>query len=52
MNKDKYCAEIGKNIGAVLRIKMIKRAKELGIQITNEKSQKVMKLEKKIKKQN
>ena len=52
MNKDKYCAEIGKNIGAVLRIQMIKRAKELGIQITNEKSQKVMKLEKKIKKQN
>ena len=52
MNKDKYCAEIGKNIGADLRIQMIKRAKELGIQITNEKSQKIIRLEKKMKKQN
>jgi large subunit ribosomal protein L32e len=50
MNKDKYCAEIGKNVGAVLRIQIIKRAKELGVDVTNQKSQKVLRLEKKIKK--
>ena len=49
MNKDKYCAEIGKNVGAVLRIKMLKKAKELGVDITNQKSQKVVRLEKKMK---
>ena len=50
MNKDKYCAEIGKNVGAALRVKMLKKAKELGVDITNQKSQKVVRLEKKMKK--
>ena len=52
MNKEKYCAEIGKNVGAVLRIQMLKRAKELGVDVTNQKSQKVIRLEKKLKKAN
>lgn len=51
MNKDKYCAEISRTIGAVLRIQMLKRAKEMGITVTNEKSQKIVKLEKKAKKE-
>ena len=50
MSKEQYCAEIAKQVGAVLRIKMLKRAKEMGIDITNQKSKKIEKLEKKIKK--
>ena len=50
MNKEKYCAEIGKSVGAVLRIQILKRAKELGVDITNQKSQKTVRLEKKMKK--
>ena len=38
MNNDKYCAEIGHKVGAALRLKMIKRAKELHVEITNSKS--------------
>lgn len=49
MNSEKYCAEIGKNVGAVLRIKMLKRAKELNVGITNKKSSKIVKLEQKQK---
>ena len=29
MNNDKYCVEIGKKVGAVLRAQMLRRAKEL-----------------------
>ena len=50
MCKEKYCAEIGRTVGAALRIQMIKRAKEMGIDVTNQKSQKINKLEKKTKK--
>ena len=41
MNNEKYCAEIGRTVGAVLRQKMLKRAKELSINIINQKSKKV-----------
>ena len=51
MCKDKYCAEFGSTIGAALRIQMLKRANEMGIQVTNQKSTKVTKLEKKAKKE-
>ena len=50
MNNDKYCAEIAATVGAVLRKEMLKRAKELSINITNQKSKKVEELEKKVKK--
>ena len=50
MNNEKYCAEIAANVGAVLRKQMLKRAKELSINITNQKSKKVEELEKKLKK--
>ena len=50
MNKEKYCAEIARTVGAVLRKDMLKRSKELGITITNRKSKKVEELEKKAKK--
>ena len=49
MNNDKYCVEIGKNVGSVLRIQMLKRAKELNISVTNQKSKKLERLEKKKK---
>ena len=50
MNNEKYCAEIAHTVGAVLRKDMLKRARELGINITNTKSKKVEALEKKVKK--
>ena len=51
MNNEKYCAEIAHTVGAVLRKEMLKRAKELSINITNQKSKKIEKLEKKQKKE-
>lgn len=51
MSKDKYCAEIASTTGAVLRIQLLKRAKEMGIDVTNQKSQKIVRLEKKVKKE-
>ena len=51
MNNEKYCAEIAANVGAVLRKQMLRRAKELSINITNQKSKKVEELEKKLKKE-
>ena len=51
MNNEKYCAEIAHNVGAVLRKEMLKRAKELSINITNQKSKKIEALEKKVKKE-
>ena len=51
MNNEKYCAEIGRTVGAVLRKEMLKRAKELSIHITNQKSKKIEELEKKTKKE-
>ena len=51
MIKDQYCAEIARQVGAPLRIQLLKKAKEMGISITNEKTQKVAKLEKKAKKE-
>ena len=50
MNNEKYCAEIAATVGAVLRKYMLKRAKELNINITNTKSKKIEELEKKLKK--
>ena len=52
MNNDKYCVEIGKKVGAVLRTQMLRRAKELNISVTNQKSKKVERLEKRVKKAN
>ena len=49
MNNEKYCAEIAHTVGAVLRKDMLKRAKELNINITNQKSNKVEELEKRKK---
>ena len=49
MNNEKYAAEIAHNVGAVLRKDMLKRAKELNINITNQKSKKVEELEKRKK---
>ena len=49
MNNEKYCAEIAHSVGAVLRKDMLKRAKELNINITNQKSKKVEELEKRKK---
>ena len=51
MNNEKYCAEIAHTVGAVLRKDMLKRAKELSINITNQKTKKIEKLEKKLKKE-
>jgi large subunit ribosomal protein L32e len=50
MNNDKYCAEIAKNVGAVKRILILRRAKELSVPVTNQKSSKITKLEDKSKK--
>ena len=50
MNNEKYCVEIGSTVGAVLRTQLLKRAKELNISVTNQKSKKVEKLEQKLKK--
>jgi len=49
MNNDKYCAEISATVGAVKRIAILRRAKELGVNITNQKSAKITKLEDKKK---
>jgi large subunit ribosomal protein L32e len=49
MNNEKYCAEIAATIGAPKRIQILKRAKELGVKITNAKSAKITKLEEKLK---
>ena len=51
MNNSKYCAEIASTVGAVKRISILKRAKEMGINITNQKSAKIQKLEDKRNKQ-
>ena len=51
MNNEKYCAEIAHTVGAVLRKDLLKRAKELSINITNQKTKKIEKLEKKLKKE-
>ena len=50
MNNEKYCIEIGSTVGAVLRAEILKRAKELNLSVTNQKSKKVEKLEQKQKK--
>ncbi len=50
MNSDKYTAEIGKNVGAPKRIQILRRAKELNVKVTNQKSAKITKLEEKLKK--
>ncbi len=51
MNNDKYCAEIASKVGAVKRIAILRRAKEMGITVTNQKSAKITKLEDKKNKQ-
>ena len=50
MNNEKYAVEIGSTVGAVLRSQILKRAKELNLSVTNQKSKKVEKLEQKQKK--
>lgn len=50
MNNDTYCAEIASNVGAPLRIQILRRAKELRVIVTNEKSSKITRLEDKSKK--
>jgi large subunit ribosomal protein L32e len=49
MNNDTYCAEIAATVGAKKRIEILKRAKELNVNITNRKSTKITKLEEKMK---
>ena len=49
MNNEKYCAEIARTVGAVKRIQILRRAKELGVKVTNAKSAKITKLEEKKK---
>jgi ribosomal protein L32E len=49
MNNEKYCAEIASTVGALKRINILRRAKELGIDVTNQKSSKITKLEDKKK---
>ena len=51
MNNDKYCAEIAATVGAIKRIQILRRADELAVKITNRKSKKITKYEKKAKKQ-
>jgi len=51
MNREKYCAEIAAKVGAAKRIDIIRRAEELGVKLTNKKSAKITKYEKRIKKQ-
>ncbi len=50
MNNDKYTAEIASNVGALKRIQILRRAKELSVAVTNQKSSKITKLEDKAKK--
>ena len=52
MNNEKYCAEIARTVGAVKRIQIIKRAAQLGVKLTNKKSNKITKYEKKLKRKN
>jgi large subunit ribosomal protein L32e len=47
MNNEKYCAEIARTVGAHKRIQILRRAKELGVKVTNAKSAKITKLEEK-----
>jgi ribosomal protein L32E len=47
MNNEKYCAEIARTVGAPKRILILRRAKELGVKVTNSKSAKITKLEEK-----
>jgi large subunit ribosomal protein L32e len=47
MNNEKYCAEIARTVGAPKRIQILRRAKELGVKVTNAKSAKITKLEEK-----
>ncbi len=47
MNNEKYCAEIARTVGAPKRIQILRRAKELGVKVTNPKSAKITKLEEK-----
>jgi ribosomal protein L32E len=49
MNNEKYCAEIAKTVGAPKRILILKRAKELGVKVTNTKSAKITKLEERLR---
>ena len=50
MNNDNYCAQIAHTVGAVKRIQILRRAKELNVKLTNPKSAKIHKLEEKSKK--
>jgi large subunit ribosomal protein L32e len=50
MNNDKYCAEIGAKVGAAKRIQILRRADELAVKVTNRKSKKITKFEKRAKK--
>ena len=52
MNSDKYCAEIGKKVGAVKRLQILRKSAELGVKVTNKKSKKITNFEKKMKKKN
>ena len=49
MNNDNYCAQIAHTVGAVKRIQILRRAKELNVRLTNPKSAKIHKLEEKSK---
>ena len=51
MNNEKYTAEIAATVGAIKRIQILRRADELAVKITNRKSKKITKYEKKAKKQ-
>jgi large subunit ribosomal protein L32e len=51
MNNDKYTAEISATVGAIKRIQILRRADELNVKVTNRKSRKITKYEKKAKKQ-
>jgi ribosomal protein L32E len=45
MNNDKYAAEIASTVGAFKRIQIVRKAKELGIKVTNVNSAKTKKTE-------
>jgi len=50
MNNDSFCAQIAHTVGAVKRIQIIRRAKELNVKLANPKSSKIHRLEEKSKK--